>query len=167
MFQMFRELIWLNVIKLLPRFYYDQILRSYILKFSGVIIGTNVKIKSGLIVEPFGCANLIRIGDCVFINTNCRFASKGKIIINDNCSIGPNVSIETVNHFHSENGKLHTKYQDVSIENNVWIGANVTILPGVTIGNNSIIAAGSIVNKSIEPFSLVGGVPAKLIKRIK
>lgn len=101
-------------------------------------------------------------------------ASLSNIFIGDNVLFGPNVTIIAGNHSSHIIGKLLSDYKisdkleqddrSVIIENDVWVGANVTILNGVTIGRGSIIAAGSVVIKNVKPYSIVGGVPAKFIK---
>ena len=100
------------------------------------------------------------IGDS-YINSDCVIRATKKIIIGDGCAIGCHFTVLDSN-FHEINGKM--KSAPVIIEDNVWIGANVTILPGVVVGRGSVIAAGSVVTKSVPPNCLVAGVPAKVIK---
>ena len=107
----------------------------------------------------FEKAQLI-IGDS-YINSNCVIRATKEINIGDGCAIGCHFTALDSN-FHEINGKM--KSAPVTIEDNVWIGANVTILPGVVVGRGSVIAAGSVVTKSVPPNSLVAGVPAKVIK---
>lgn len=96
-----------------------------------------------------------------------------KIIIKGNCSIAEHLTIHTGNHARivglfvsdiDEDNKPAGYDHDVIIEKDVWIGANVTILAGVTIGRGATLAAGAVVNKDVPPYSIVGGVPAKVIK---
>jgi acetyltransferase-like isoleucine patch superfamily enzyme len=138
----------------------------------GVSIGNNVSILKNTIIE---CTGVIRelgegltIGNDVGIAQNCFIQVRGKVVIENNVVIGPNVSIFSENH-NFENPNLPVNVQGenrkgVKIESGVWIGSRSVILDGVTIGKNSIIAAGSVVNKNVLPYSIVGGVPAKLIK---
>jgi len=83
--------------------------------------------------------------------------------------IGPNTMLRTANHkFDESNNEIRNQghtYDDIIIEDNVWIGANCVILSGVRIGKAAVIAAGAVVNKDVQSFTLVGGVPAKLLKR--
>lgn len=113
------------------------------------------------------CGRNIHIGKNVFINAGCKFQDQGGIYIGDNVLIGHNVVIATLNHplSPSKRGDLITA--KVVIENDVWIGANAVILPGVSIGRGSVIAAGAVVTKDVATNTVVGGVPAKVIKVIE
>ena len=108
-----------------------------------------------------------KIGKNVFINSCCRFQDNGGIEIGDNTMIGPNVTIVTVNHVLNPKTRINAFVKPVIISKNVWIGADCTILPGVTIGENSVIGAGSVVTKDVPDNVVVAGNPAKLIKKIK
>lgn len=103
-------------------------------------------------------------GKGIFINRNFTCMCRAKVMIEDDVCIGPNVSILTANHDFI-NHKI-IKYAQIKICKNVWIGANVTILPGVTIGENSVVGAGSVVTKDVQPFTVVAGNPAKFIKNV-
>ncbi|EBN0073378.1 acetyltransferase, partial [Salmonella enterica subsp. enterica serovar Virchow] len=106
------------------------------------------------------------IGD-VFINANCNFLDNALITIDDKTMIGPNVTICTVNHFASPEKRHEDNIiQPVKIGKNVWIGAGAVILPGVTVGDNSIIAANSVVNRNVPANSLYAGTPARFIKML-
>ena len=101
-------------------------------------------------------------------------STKAKIIIGDHVMFGPQVSVITGNHITDIPGKYMTSFtesdkrpcddQNVIFEGDNWIGANSTILKGVTVGYGAVVAAGAVVNKDVPPFSYVGGVPAKVIK---
>ena len=110
----------------------------------------------------------IYIEDNVSINRNCTFLAHGKIFIGKNTMIGPNVTIVTVNHnYQAEGLKAQHSHvlSPVRIGENVWIGGNALILPGISIGHNAVIAAGSVVTKDIGEGELYGGNPARFIKR--
>lgn len=109
----------------------------------------------------------ITIGKNVFINSGCRFQDQGGIVIGDGSLIGHNVVIATVNHALEPHMNRKNHYAPVHIGNNVWIGSNVTVLPGVSIDDWAVIAAGAVVTKDVEAYTVVGGVPAKLIKHIE
>ena len=127
--------------------------------------------KSVDILPPFTCdyGNHIKIGKHSFINHNCTILAQAKVNIGNYVRIAPNVSIYTVGHNeHPEKRKAGYCYaKEVNIEDNVWIGGNVIILPGVTIGENSIIGAGSVVNKDIPSDVITAGNPCKIIRKIK
>lgn len=109
----------------------------------------------------------ITIGRDVFINSGCHFQDQGGITIGDGALIGHNVVLATINHglAPSENRKNH--YAPIKIGKNVWIGSNATILPGVIIGEWAVIGAGAVVTKDVEPYTIVGGNPAKILKHIE
>jgi acetyltransferase-like isoleucine patch superfamily enzyme len=109
----------------------------------------------------------ITIGKRVFINEGCCFQDQGGIEIGDDCLIGQQVVIATLNHNALPEKRKDMIAKPVKIGNNVWIGAHATILQGVTIGDNAIIAAGAVVAKDVPANVIVGGVPAKIIKHIE
>lgn len=126
-------------------------------------IGTNVKIQSGVLVGKFAD---IKIGSNVAINENSRLRN---VDIGNYVLIAPEVYILHSGHGYSikdipmyDQGETH--YAKTIIEDDVWIGARSLILPGRKIGRGSIVAAGSVVTKDVEPYSIVGGNPAKVIK---
>ncbi|WP_158250472.1 DapH/DapD/GlmU-related protein [Aquimarina sp. I32.4] len=108
----------------------------------------------------------LKIGDYCFINEGCYWSAKGGILIGKNVIFGPNTTIWTYNHDYKGS---HLPYggedvlSEVVIEDNVWIGMRSIIMPGVTIGEGSIVGAGSLVTKDIPKLSIVGGNPAKII----
>ena len=126
--------------------------------------------KRFIINQPFKCdygCNIFLGEDC-FINFNCTILDEAKVIIGDNAFLGPNVSIYTACHpIEPERRNQFKEWAEpVTIGNNVWIGGDVTILPGLTIGDNVTIGAGSVVTKSIPSNVVIGGNPAKIIKKI-
>lgn len=108
----------------------------------------------------------IHIGKNVFINSGVMFTDLGGIYIEDNVLIGPRVNLITVNHPIDSKQRRGIIINPIYIEKNAWIGANSTILPGVTIGENAVVAAGSVVNKNVKANTVVGGIPAKILKEI-
>ncbi|WP_418751608.1 DapH/DapD/GlmU-related protein [Frisingicoccus sp.] len=106
----------------------------------------------------------ITIGKDVFINSGCHFQDQGGIEIGDGALIGHNVVLATINHDLNpkENRKNH--YAPIKIGAHVWIGSNATILSGVTIGDYAVIAAGAVVTRDVPAMTIVGGVPAKVLK---
>ncbi len=112
------------------------------------------------------CGVNIHIGKNVFFNSGCRFQDQGGIYIGDNALIGHNVVLATINHDLTPEHRNTNLPAPIHIGNNVWIGANATVLPGVTIGDNAVIAAGAVVTRDVAANTVVGGVPAKLIRKI-
>lgn len=111
----------------------------------------------------------IFVGKNFLANYNVTILDIAPVYIGDYVMIGPNTIITTVNHPLTPMGRRRHLgiAKAVSIGNDVWIGGNVTILPGVSIGNNVVIAAGAVVTKDIPDNCIAGGVPAKIIKSIK
>jgi len=110
------------------------------------------------------CASQVHIGKNVYINHNLTMMSLGSIIIDDGVMIGPGTSLLTVNHEPKNIRVVMAK--PIHIKKNAWIGGDVRILPGVTIGENAIVGTGSIVTKDVPDNTIVVGVPAKIIKTI-
>jgi acetyltransferase-like isoleucine patch superfamily enzyme len=132
------------------------------------LIGKTVD-RTFAMFPPFytDCGKNISVGKNVFINSGCRFQDQGGIIIGDGVLIGHNVVLATLNH-DIDPRKRSTMYPaPIVIGNNVWIGANATVVPGVTIGDGAVIAAGAVVIKDVPANVIVGGVPAKIIKKIE
>ena len=123
------------------------------------------------IVQPFYCdyGSNIKIAEHVFINSNCYFMDGGLITIGKNVFIGPNCGLYTATHALEANKRNQglEKALPITIEEDVWIGGNVVILPGVTIKKGSVIGALSIVNKDIEEHTIAVGNPIKIIRKIE
>jgi acetyltransferase-like isoleucine patch superfamily enzyme len=148
---------------------------SYInaLSKNGIVIGNNVSFGRNCQIE---CTGVLRelgegltIGDGVGIAANAFIAVRGNVSIGKNTIFGPDVKVFSENHNYSKvdvpirlQGDIR---KGVTIGEDCWIGANAIILDGVTIGNGSVVAAGAVVTKNIDDYSVVGGVPAKLIKK--
>lgn len=113
------------------------------------------------------CGKNIFVGKNVFINCCCHFQDQGGIYIGDGALIGSHVVIATINHGQRPEERGDNLPAPVRIGKRVWIGSNATILPGVAIGDNSIVAAGAVVTKDVPENVVVGGVPAKIIKSIE
>jgi acetyltransferase-like isoleucine patch superfamily enzyme len=108
----------------------------------------------------------ITLGKNVFINAGCKFQDQGGICIGDGALIGHGVVLATLNHDLDPEKRQQLHPGAIHIGMNVWIGSNAVICAGVTIGDNAVVAAGAVVVKNDEANTVVGGVPAKLIKRI-
>ena len=109
----------------------------------------------------------ITVGKNVFINSGCCFQDQGGIEIGDNVLIGQQVVIATLNHDLIPEKRANMYPAPVRIGNGVWVGAHATILSGVTVGDGAVIAAGAVVTKDVPANTVVGGVPARIIKIIK
>ena len=131
------------------------------------LIGQPVDESFGLF-PPFytDCGKNIHIGKNVFINMGCKFQDQGGIFIGDGALIGHNVVLATLNHAISPGDRATMIPASIHIGRHVWIGANATVLPGVTIGEGAIVAAGAVVTKDVPKNTMVGGVPARVIRTI-
>jgi acetyltransferase-like isoleucine patch superfamily enzyme len=125
--------------------------------------------KSTTIFAPFhtNFGRYIRIGKNVFINHACSFLDMGGITIEDDVLIGPKVSLVSENHPIDPTQRKSLIGKPILIKKNAWIGAAATILPGITVGENSIVAAGAVVTKDVPDNCIVAGNPAKQIKTIQ
>lgn len=108
----------------------------------------------------------IHVGDNVFINAGCQFQDQGGVWLGDGCLVGHNVVFVTLNHDLEPARRQVCIPKSIVLGKNVWIGSNATILGGVKIGDNAVVAAGAVVTKDVEANTIVGGVPARFIKSI-
>jgi acetyltransferase-like isoleucine patch superfamily enzyme len=131
------------------------------------IIGSQIDESTG-IFAPFytNFGKHIQIGKNVFINHACSFLDMGGITIEDDVLIGPKVNLITENHPINPRDRKTLFCNSIIIKRNAWIGASATILPGVTVGENAVVAAGSVVTKDVPINTIVAGVPAKHLKNI-
>jgi acetyltransferase-like isoleucine patch superfamily enzyme len=132
------------------------------------LIGKKVD-DSFLLIPPFytTCGLDISIGRNVFVNQNCTFYDLGGLDIADDVLVGPNVSIITSGHpVEPSRRRTCVIAKPIVIERNVWIAAGATIIGGVRVGENSVVAAGSVVTENVPPNTLVGGNPARVIRSI-
>ena len=113
------------------------------------------------------CGKNISLGRNLFINSGCRFQDQGGISIGDNCLIGHNVVLATLNHDLRPEKRADMHPAPIRIGKSVWIGANATVLPGVSIGDGAVVAAGAVVTKDVPANTIVGGVPARVIRSVE
>ncbi|MCP4277674.1 MAG: acyltransferase [Gammaproteobacteria bacterium] len=134
------------------------------MRWRGANIGARVKLLSGIWIDRFSS---LQIGDDVSLAKGIIMVAAGGVNIGARSMIGYGTTILTVNHCVPKNrGSMRfsgAELKEVIIENDVWVGAKVVLLPGVTVGEGSIVGAGAVVTKDVPPFSMVGGVPAKVI----
>lgn len=120
------------------------------------------------LIPPFNsdCGKNIHIGENVFINSGCKMQDQGGIYIGNDVLIGHNACLLTLNHDFNPDSRADMHPSPIYIEDKVWLGSNVTVLPGVTIGEGAIVAAGAVVTRDVSPNTIVGGVPAKFIRNV-
>ena len=125
--------------------------------------------ESFAMFPPFttDCGKNITVGKNVFINSGCRFQDQGGITIGDGALIGHNVVLATLNHGFAPEKRSSLRPAPIVIGKNVWIGSNSTILPWVTVHDGAIVAAGAVVTKDVAEGTVVGGVPAKVIRTLE
>lgn len=136
-----------------------------------IILGSNCEIQDDVdfrLWQPFNDSSYIKMGEKVFIGHGCEFVCNTNIIIGNNCLIASKCTINDTGHEFSRHANINSQpitSKEISIGDDVWIGTSCVILQGVTIGKGAIIAAGSVVNKSIPPYEIWAGVPARFIKK--
>lgn len=108
----------------------------------------------------------ITVGKRVFINSGCRFQDQGGVSIGDDCLIGHSTVLATLNHDLDPSRRADMHPAPIVIGRNVWIGANVTLLPGVTVGDNAVVAAASVVTKDVPENTVVVGSPARVVRTL-
>lgn len=142
---------------------------------NGITIGKSFTLGANSIIDCTGLmselGDALVIGDNVGISPRFTVFVRGRVSIGNDTIIGPNVTVVAENHVADDADtpirKQGTRRAGVTIGDNCWIGAGATILDGVEIGSGAIVAAGAVVNKNVDPFTIVGGVPAKIIKSRK
>lgn len=131
----------------------------------------NVRIGDHCILQDFiyiraGDRGRVTIGNHCMINSFCRFFGHGSIEIGEHCQLGPGTTITTTEHDYRD-PKLAEIFRKVTVGKRVWTGSNVTVLPGVTIGDNTIVGAGGVVKQDLPPNCIAAGVPARVIKLLE
>lgn len=141
----------------------DDTLRERI----GILLGEPID-PTTTILSPvvFDAGLNVHFGARVFVNADCKFQDQGGIWIGAGSLIGHNVVLATLNHELSVARRGRVVPAPIRIGRRVWIGANVTVLAGVRIGDGAVVAAGAVVTRDVPEFTIVGGVPAKVIRRL-
>ena len=162
-----RESTFLALGNWLPRLSVSNRHRWRLYRLAGVQVEPRVEFSGSLRIRPIGGTRNITIGRETFINSDCSFGCPvATITIGQRVQIGPGVLFETVNHgvvYRSGRGR-GSIHHPIVVEDEVWIGAGAILSPGVRIGKGSVVAAGAVVTKDVEPNTAVGGVPARVIK---
>ncbi|MBD0831208.1 acyltransferase [Aestuariibaculum sp. TT11] len=146
-----------NIINKIPFYFIRHFYYRYVV---GIELGKGSSIHMNVTINK----RKIKIGLNSAINRGCYLDGRGGLDIGDNVSISPGVQLITATHdVNSPDFKYITK--EIKIEKHVWIGTNAIIMPGITLGEGVVVAAGAVVTKSVEPYHIVGGVPAKVISK--
>lgn len=169
----FKRHLFISLGNAMPTYGPFNRMRPSLYRKAGMTIGAGVTIVGPLNVELSLNEETIRgicIGDRAYLNAETRLACRNsKISIGADVQIGPRVSFETATHdiVFTPNVGRGLDHREIRIEDRVWIGAGATILPGVTIHEAAVVAAGAVVTKNVAAYTVVGGVPAKKIKDIE
>jgi len=144
--------------------------RTIVRKKTQILNYANVKIGQDCILQDFvyiraGAHGSVVLGDACMVNSFCRFFGHGGIEVADHSQFGPGVTVTTTDHDYHKR-ELTEVFKKVTIGRRVWIGANVIVLPGVRIGDNTVVGAGSVVKNDLPPNSVAVGNPARIIKSI-
>jgi acetyltransferase-like isoleucine patch superfamily enzyme len=154
-----------HVISRVPSF---RIRHTWYRRVLGVSLGNHSGIFLGCYIWFYGPGQVrrsgLRIGANTLVNRDCCLDARGPLLIGDNVSISPAVTILTTHHRHDENG-FPLESRAVVIEDHVWIGTRAMILPGATVGRGAVVAAGAVVHGSVDPMTVVAGVPARPIAK--
>lgn len=164
-----RESFFLWLAGHLPRSRYSDAFRWRLLKLAGMGVDQN-DIRAPFNFTQVGQLHRISIGRSTFLNAGCRIgvAAPATVSIGANCAIGPYVQFETMSHelVWTPERRWGGTAASIVVGDRCWIGARAVILGGVVIGEGCVVAAGAVVTKDVEPNTLVGGVPAKVIRRL-
>lgn len=157
-----------GLLKFLPNYAFIRVRRA-MLRMAGITIGPGTTMASQPTLTGRGdLACKLKIGHSCFINLEAIFDLSDEIVLGDNIYLGHRVMILTSNHetIYPERRAGDIQPAPVFVENGAWIGAGAIILPGITVGESSVVAAGAVVTKDVEPHTVVGGIPARYIKSL-
>jgi maltose O-acetyltransferase len=160
--------VGLTLLRLLPTYAFAGV-RLRLLRLAGIQAGDGTGIGGRMWVGGGpDAASRLTLGDRCFVNDGCRFDTSAPITIGDDVHLGHDVAVLTATHHLGDAGLRAgaNTGRSISIERGSWIGARATILAGVTIGAGSVVAAGAVVDRSVAPSTLVGGVPARPIRAL-
>jgi len=164
-----REAVFLVLANNLPRLWLLDRYRAVLYRLAGVTVGRGSTIYGPLSVRPYGGCRYITIGRDSFLNVDTAFTVVyDSVRIGDRVQIGPRVAFETMGHgltYLPGKGRGRTS-GPIVVEDEVWIGANAVILQGVTVGRGAVVAAGAVVTRDVAAWTLVGGVPARVLREL-
>lgn len=149
--------------KLNTAYHEEQEVRDLFSKLTGVEVHETFRLRPPFYAD-FG--RNIKVGKNVFINHCCTFMDRGGIVLEDDVLIGPKVNLITINHPLDPSKRHSTISTPIVIKKNAWIGAGASVMPGITIGENSVVAAAAVVTKDVPDHVVVAGIPAKVIKSV-
>lgn len=162
-----REAIFLVLANHLPRLWLFDRYRATLYRLAGIRVGRGSTLYGPVHVRPYGGCRCVTIGADTFLNIDTAFTVVyDGVRIGDRVQIGPRVRFETMGHglvYVPGKGRGRTS-APIVVEDEVWIGANAVILQGVTVGRGAVAAAGAVVNRDVASHTLVGGVPARLLR---
>ncbi len=142
--------------------------RGWAYRRAGLDIAKTARVTGPLSLRA-DSTRVIHVGERSYLNSETRFGAKdSEIRIGADCLIGPRVSFESASHNIDfvEGANRGAFTAPITVEDRVWIGANAVVLQGVTIGEGAVVAAGSVVTKDVAPYTLVGGLPARVIRAL-
>ena len=145
------------------RYHAPEQVRELLGQLTGAAVAESVRVFPPL-ASDFG--RNITLGERIFINAGCRFQDQGGVRIGDDCLIGHNTVFATLNHDLDPSRRADMHPAPIVLGRNVWIGANVTILPGVRIGDNAVVAAAAVVTKDVPADAVVVGAPARVVRSV-
>ena len=145
------------------RYHAPEQVRELLGQLTGAPVAESVRVFPPL-TSDFG--RNITLGERIFINAGCRFQDQGGVRIGDDCLIGHNTVFATLNHDLDPSRRADMHPAPIVLGRNVWIGANVTILPGVRIGDNAVVAAAAVVTKDVPADAVVVGAPARVVRSV-
>jgi maltose O-acetyltransferase len=153
-----------NLLNLLPGFGRSNTVRGWLARMALKGCGRKLKVSSN--VHIFNAQNMT-VGDNVYVGCCCYFGG-GEIVLEDEVSIGPFVTVAAGNHTMQDGSYRFGPYEfgRIRVGRGTWLCANTVITSGVTIGKGCVVAAGSVVTKDVPDYSVVGGIPARLIKTV-
>lgn len=164
-----REAVFLVLANNLPRLWLLDRYRAVLYRLAGVAVGRGSTIYGPLSVRPYGGCRYVTIGRDTFLNVDTAFTVVyDRVRIGNRVQIGPRVAFETMGHgltYLPGKGRGRTS-APIVVEDEVWIGANAVILQGVTVGRGAVVAAGAVVVRDVAAWTLVGGVPARVLREL-